>query len=95
LLPQRRFNSNEAASFVPGGAADSPDSQNNAAGDRGEQEESASVYVGNVFFSVGPQDLEKHMSRFGRIRSVRMLYDNKGLSKGFVTTNLSPPPSHH
>ncbi|KAI9781696.1 MAG: hypothetical protein M1816_002220 [Peltula sp. TS41687] len=44
---------------------------------------SKTVYVGNLFFSVGEQDLEKEMSRMGKVESVRIIYDARGLSKGF------------
>lgn len=45
------------------------------------------VYVGNLFFNVTEQDLQAHMSRFGPIESVKILYDARGMSKGFA-----PPP---
>ncbi|KAI9806705.1 MAG: hypothetical protein M1825_006162 [Sarcosagium campestre] len=40
------------------------------------------VYVGNLFFSVTEQDLEREFQQFGKISNVRVIYDQKGLSKG-------------
>lgn len=41
-----------------------------------------SVYVGNLFFDVTESDLEKEFARFGTIKSVRLIKDVRGLSKG-------------
>lgn len=41
-----------------------------------------SIYVGNLFFDVTDNDLSKEFSRFGTIKSVRLIKDVRGLSKG-------------
>ena len=40
------------------------------------------VYVGNLFFDVTESDLSREMGRFGTVKSVRIIYDGRGLSKG-------------
>ena len=42
------------------------------------------VYVGNLFFDVTEADLTREMSRFGTVKSVKIIYDARGLSKGQV-----------
>jgi RNA recognition motif-containing protein len=42
------------------------------------------VYVGNLFFSVREQDIEREMSRVGKVEDVKIIYDARGLSKGFA-----------
>jgi len=45
--------------------------------------ESAKVlYVGNLFFEVSEEQLEREFSRFGAVVKTRIIYDNRGLSKG-------------
>lgn len=36
------------------------------------------VYVGNLAWSVRPEDLREYFSRFGNVVSARVLYDRKG-----------------
>lgn len=40
------------------------------------------IFVGNLFFDVVENDLEKEFTRFGRIQSLRIIRDSRGLSKG-------------
>lgn len=40
------------------------------------------IFVGNLFFDVVENDLEKEFTRFGRIKSLRIIRDSRGLSKG-------------
>jgi nucleolin len=40
------------------------------------------VYVGNLYYEVGEDQLEKVFSRFGTVKTVRIMRDNKGLSRG-------------
>lgn len=42
------------------------------------------LYVGNIFFEVSETSLEEYFSRFGPIKSTRIIYDARGLSKGYV-----------
>ncbi|KAI9657784.1 MAG: hypothetical protein M1821_002960 [Bathelium mastoideum] len=41
------------------------------------------LYVGNLYFEVKETDLRREFSRFGQITQARVVYDNRGLSKGF------------
>jgi hypothetical protein len=40
------------------------------------------LYVGNIFFEVNEQSLEDYFSRYGAIKSTKIIYDARGLSKG-------------
>jgi nucleolin len=40
------------------------------------------LYVGNLFFDVSEEALRREMERFGPLKSVRIIYDPRGLSKG-------------
>lgn len=58
-------------------------------GDRGDRsafrapaEPKPTIYVGNLFFDVTESDLEKEFSRFGTIKTIRLIKDVRGLSKG-------------
>lgn len=48
-------------------------------------EKSKSVYVGNLFFDVRSEDLKKEFERAGPIVDTKVILDQRGLSKGFVT----------
>ena len=54
---------------------------------------SSSVYIGNLFFDVREDDLRKKFEGCGTIESVKLIMDNRGLSKGFVLSLLLPFPS--
>lgn len=43
-----------------------------------------SVYVGNLFFDVREDDLRREFEKLGAIESVKVIVDNRGLSKGYV-----------
>ena len=58
-----------------------------------EGEPSKTVYVGNLFFDVRSDDLKREFSRAGEINDVKIIMDQRGLSKGFV--NPLPFISHH
>ena len=45
-------------------------------------EPNVSLYVGNLYFSVSESDLTKHMSQFGRVKGVRLVFDARGMSRG-------------
>ena len=47
-----------------------------------------SVYVGNLFFDVTEGDLKREFQQFGTIESVKLIYDGRGLSKGYVSACL-------
>jgi nucleolin len=40
------------------------------------------VYIGNLFFDITEDDLQREMSRFGPIAKCKLLRDSRGLSKG-------------
>lgn len=40
------------------------------------------LYVGNLFFEVTTEQLQKVFSRFGEVASVKIVYDNRGMSRG-------------
>ncbi|EEH33765.2 nucleic acid-binding protein [Paracoccidioides lutzii Pb01] len=42
------------------------------------------IYIGNLFFEVTADDLKRDMSKFGNILAVRIVYDNRGMSRGFA-----------
>ncbi|KAL8895439.1 MAG: hypothetical protein Q9192_003632 [Flavoplaca navasiana] len=50
---------------------------------------SPSVYVGNLFFDVREDDLRKKFEECGTIESVKLIMDNRGLSKGFGYINFT------
>ncbi|KAJ4345255.1 uncharacterized protein N0V89_011385 [Didymosphaeria variabile] len=41
------------------------------------------VYVGNLYYEVTADQLKRVFGRFGEVDSVRVIYDNRGLSRGF------------
>jgi hypothetical protein len=49
-----------------------------------EAKPSTSLYVGNLYFEVSEATLRKEFERFGDLKSVKILYDARGLSKGYV-----------
>ena len=40
------------------------------------------LYVGNLYYEVTSDQLKRVFSRFGDVQSVRLVYDNRGLSRG-------------
>lgn len=43
------------------------------------------LYIGNLFFDVKEDDLKREFSKFGSVESVKMIYDGRGLSKGYAS----------
>ncbi|KAF1959285.1 RNA binding domain-containing protein [Byssothecium circinans] len=41
------------------------------------------IYVGNLYYEVTTDQLKRVFSRFGEIDDVKIVYDNRGLSRGF------------
>ena len=42
------------------------------------------LYIGNLFFEVTEDQLKKVFSRFGAVTKSSIVYDNRGLSRGYV-----------
>lgn len=40
------------------------------------------VYVGNLYYEVTADQVKRVFSRFGELDEVRVIYDNRGLSRG-------------
>ncbi|EDU51034.1 RNA binding domain containing protein [Pyrenophora tritici-repentis Pt-1C-BFP] len=41
------------------------------------------LYIGNLYYEVTADQLKRVFSRFGEVESVKIVYDNRGLSRGF------------
>lgn len=58
--------------------------------------DSTSIYVGNLFFDVKEKDIQDEFSRVGPLKTVRLIKDPQGMSKGFVNFNcdssIAQPP---
>ncbi|KAK4986957.1 hypothetical protein LTR66_007730 [Elasticomyces elasticus] len=52
--------------------------------ERGQEAQPGKVlYVGNLFFEVKPESLEKEFGKYGTVTNCRIVQDGNGLSKGF------------
>jgi nucleolin len=40
------------------------------------------LYIGNLYYEVTAEQLKNVFSRFGTVASVKIVYDNRGLSRG-------------
>lgn len=40
------------------------------------------LYIGNLYYEVTSEQLKNVFSRFGEVESVKIVYDNRGLSRG-------------
>ena len=40
------------------------------------------LYIGNLYYEVTTEQLQRVFARFGEIESVKIVYDNRGLSRG-------------
>lgn len=69
------------------GAAAGFGSSTSGAGRSAPNAETArTVYVGNLFFDVRSEDLKKEFERAGPIVEAKVIMDQRGLSKGYVTS---------
>lgn len=73
----------EAASNAYGAVADLA-SGSGRASNKPDTPPGPSVYVGNLFFDVREDDLRREFEKVGAIESVKVIVDNRGLSKGYV-----------
>lgn len=46
-------------------------------------EGTSSLYIGNLFFEVTPEEIEQTFSAVGPVKSLKIIRDSRGLSKGF------------
>ncbi|KAH7086920.1 hypothetical protein FB567DRAFT_55210 [Paraphoma chrysanthemicola] len=44
---------------------------------------SNTLYIGNLYYEVTADQLKRVFTRFGEVESVKIIYDNRGLSRGF------------
>jgi len=51
--------------------------------ERADVEPSNTVYVGNLYYEVTADQIKRVFGRFGDIENVRIIFDNRGLSRGF------------
>lgn len=42
------------------------------------------LYIGNLYYEITEEQLKKVFSRFGEVQNVKIIYDNRGLSRGSV-----------
>ncbi len=56
---------------------------------RTENAESNTVYVGNLFFDVTAEDLRNEFGKAGAVENAKIVYDQRGLSKGQALSNFS------
>ncbi|KAI5298006.1 hypothetical protein KEM55_003938 [Ascosphaera atra] len=88
-----RWYSNESSGFNPSRApAPAADGQGNGVfSARGRSMNSTrapptpceTVYIGNLFFDVTAEQLRGHCEQYGTVEDVRIIFDSRGLSKGF------------
>ena len=48
------------------------------------------VYIGNLFFDVTAEDLKNELQRYGPVASTRIVYDSRGLSRGYGIPQFFP-----
>ena len=42
------------------------------------------LYIGNLYYEVTTDQIKRVFSRFGELDSVKIIYDNRGLSRGYA-----------
>jgi hypothetical protein len=42
------------------------------------------LYIGNLYYEVSGEQLKNVFSKFGEVESTKIVYDNRGLSRGYV-----------
>lgn len=66
------------------GSVPAPEAQQFGSSQASSDEGNDTVYVGNLFFDVREDEIRKEFETIGRVTSVKLIYDNRGLSKGCV-----------
>ncbi|KAL8751103.1 MAG: hypothetical protein Q9199_006651, partial [Rusavskia elegans] len=67
---------------IAGGSAPSRGTYAGSGAKQYDAPPSSSIYVGNLFFDVREDDLRKKFEECGTIENVKLIMDNRGLSKG-------------
>ena len=82
----------ESLGAAAGFGAGSSQAQPSLKGMQGAQEgePSKTVYVGNLYFDVRSEDLKREFERAGQVVEAKIIMDQRGLSKGFVSLFLPP-----
>lgn len=53
--------------------------------DRGEPSPpNNTLYIGNLYYEVTADQLTKVFERFGEVSNVKLVYDNRGMARGYV-----------
>ncbi|KAL4989818.1 hypothetical protein BDW68DRAFT_155806 [Aspergillus falconensis] len=47
------------------------------------------VFIGNLFYDVTAEDLKKQMTKYGVVEGVNIIYDSRGISKGYGYVQFS------
>ncbi|KAG9992134.1 RNA-binding domain-containing protein, partial [Aureobasidium melanogenum] len=63
--------------------------RNAAAGTHSDPKPSRILYIGNLFFEIKSQDLEREFAKYGEIVNARVAEDARGLSRGFGFVEFS------
>jgi RNA recognition motif-containing protein len=90
---QRRFNTNDATKAAEESEEQSAaveETREDSSAEQGAQDAPAAapaepgrvVYVGNLFFGVTETDMQNHFGEIGSVKSVKLIQDHRGLSKG-------------
>lgn len=79
---------------IAGGSAPSRGTYAGSGAKQYDAPASSSIYVGNLFFDVREDDLRKKFEECGTIENVKLIMDNRGLSKGYVFSSFPFLPSH-
>ncbi|KAL4744189.1 hypothetical protein BDV11DRAFT_177119 [Aspergillus similis] len=54
-----------------------------------QYEPKQTVFIGNLFYDVTAEDLKKQMAKYGVVEGVNIIYDSRGISKGYGYVQFS------
>ncbi|KAJ4372119.1 hypothetical protein N0V83_003892 [Neocucurbitaria cava] len=69
-----------------------PTEQKRALRDGTPPQPNTTLYIGNLYYEVTADQLKRVFSRFGEVDSVKVIYDNRGLSRGFAYVEFKNIP---
>ncbi|KAH7372365.1 RNA binding domain-containing protein [Pyrenochaeta sp. MPI-SDFR-AT-0127] len=72
-----------AAANTPNKAPESRERKPRSPREDSPTEPNNTLYIGNLYYEVTGDQLKRVFSRFGEVDSVKIIYDNRGLSRGF------------